>query len=121
MSANRTKPLHILAVEDNADALEMLCDLLRLLGHDVAGAADAARAFDLLSAKTFDVLLTDINLPGQSGIHLARQARIGAPDMKIIFASGHGESMSSYIGFPSIWLTKPYDFETLLQALEQKL
>ncbi len=118
MTTERTQPLRILAVEDSADALQMLCELLSLLGHDVIGAANAATALDLLSAKNFDVLLTDINLPGQSGVQLARQAKAAAPDMKVIFASGHGESMSGYIGFPSIWLAKPYEYQALVRALE---
>ena len=119
MNTNRNGPLRILAVEDNAEALQVLCDLLRLLGHDVAGAANAGSALDLLSSRVFDVLLTDINLPGQSGVHLARQAKVSAPDMKIIFASGHDDSMSSYIGIPSVWLGKPYEYQALLQALAQ--
>jgi CheY-like chemotaxis protein len=118
MNANRSTSLRILAVEDSVDALQLLCELLSLLGHDVTGAADATSALNLLSTKHFDVLLTDINLPGQSGMHLARQAKTFAPDMKIIFASGHDESMSPYVGFPSVWLTKPFEYQALLQALE---
>ena len=116
---NAAAPLRILVVEDSKDALQMLCELLSLFGHDASGAPDAPAALELLSAQAFDVLLTDVNLPGQSGIALARQAKAGAPQMKIIFASGHDGAMASYVGFPSVWLTKPYDCESLLQALNQ--
>jgi YesN/AraC family two-component response regulator len=98
----------------------MLCELLSLLGHTVTGAANAAVALDLLSSRKFDVLLTDINLPGQSGIHLAREAKAAAPEIAIIFASGHDKSMSTYIDFPSVWLTKPYEYEALLKALPNR-
>jgi CheY-like chemotaxis protein len=111
--------LRILAVEDNADALQMLCELLSLLGHEVSGASDAASALGLLTTQPFDILLTDVNLPGLSGIELARQAKAATPALKIVFASGHDETMSSHIGFPTTWLTKPYDFEALVKAVSQ--
>lgn len=111
--------LRILVVEDSADAQLMLCDLLTLLGHEPAGAGDAAIALEMLGSQNFDVLLTDINLLGMSGVHLARKAKAVCPNIKVIFATGHDDSMSSYIGFPTVWLTKPYEVETLVQALEQ--
>ena len=113
------EPLRILAVEDNADALEMLCDLLQLLGHQASGAPDAASAQALLWAGGFDVLLTDVNLPGRSGVQLAREARQAAPDMRIVFVSGHDAAMSAYLDFPAGWLTKPYDLNALTAALNR--
>jgi CheY-like chemotaxis protein len=119
MNDDSSAPLRILAVEDSADALQILCELLRLLGHEATGAQDAAGALGLLSTQGFDILLTDVNLPGQSGIQLARRAKADAPQMKIIFASGHGESMASHVGFPSVWLSKPYDYAALVAALSR--
>ncbi|HEY8025887.1 MAG TPA: response regulator [Burkholderiaceae bacterium] len=118
MNADLSRPLRILAVEDSADALHILCELLSLIGHDVTGAADAARALALLDEKNFDVLLTDINLPGMSGVHLARRTKAAFPGIKIIFASGHDDAMASYVGFPSTWLGKPYEYTSLVQALQ---
>ncbi|MBV8634283.1 MAG: response regulator [Burkholderiaceae bacterium] len=111
--------MRILAVEDNADALHVLCELLVLLGHEASGAPDAARALELLSNSRFDVLLTDVNLAGQSGIQLARQARADAPEMDIVFVSGYDENMARQVGFPASWLTKPYDVQGLIQALNR--
>lgn len=119
MSAPQTDSLHILAVEDNADALQMLCELLGLLGHEVSGVADAASAMELMAARHFDVLLTDVNLPGLSGIALARQAKAEAPSLRVVFVSGYDDAMASHIGFPAMWLTKPYDLETLMAAISQ--
>lgn len=119
MSIPQSDSLRILAVEDNADSLMMLCELLGLLGHEVSSAADAAGALQLLAAQPFDLLLTDVNLPGMSGIALARQAKAAAPALRVVFASGHDDAMSSHIGFPTTWLTKPYDFEALVQAVSQ--
>lgn len=119
MSTDPSTALRILAVEDNLDALDMLCELLRLLGHEVDGAVNAAAAFDLLAARQFDILLTDINLPGQSGIQLARQAKAAQPDLQVIFASGHDEAMASHVGFDSTWLTKPYEYGELIAALSR--
>jgi CheY-like chemotaxis protein len=119
MSTPQSDSLRILAVEDNADSLLMLCELLGLLGHEVSSAADAKSALALLAAQPFDLLLTDVNLPGMSGIALARHAKETVPEIKIVFASGHDDAMSSHVGFPTTWLTKPYDFEALVQAVSQ--
>ncbi|HEX7641251.1 MAG TPA: response regulator [Burkholderiaceae bacterium] len=119
MPAPQTDSLRILAVEDNADALQMLCELLGLLGHDASGASGAAGALELLAAGRFDLMLTDVNLKGQSGIALARQAKTIAPNMRIVFVSGHDDAMASHVGFPAGWLTKPYDVEALMQTLSR--
>ena len=118
MAREENRLLRILVVEDSADAQGMLCELLTLLGHTASGAGDAATALDMLGVQEFDVLLTDINLPGMSGIQLARKAKATCQQIKVIFASGHDNAMSSYIGFPSGWLTKPYDVGALVKALE---
>ncbi|HEX8955665.1 MAG TPA: response regulator [Burkholderiaceae bacterium] len=119
MPAPQTDSLRILVVEDNADALQMLCELLGLLGHDASGASDAAGALELLAATRFDVMLTDVNLKEQSGIALARRAKTVSPDMQIVFVSGYDDAMASHIGFPASWLTKPYDVEALMQTLSR--
>jgi CheY-like chemotaxis protein len=119
MSAPQTDSLRILAVEDNADDLQMLCELLGLLGHEVSGVADAAGAMERMASRHFDVLLTDVNLPGLSGIALARQAKAAAPSLRVVFVSGYDDAMASHIGFPATWLTKPYDVEALMAAISQ--
>ncbi|MFZ6766894.1 response regulator [Undibacterium sp. Di26W] len=110
--------LHILVVEDNQDLLEMLCEMLDMIGHFAIPAASAERALELLAQKRFDVLLTDINLPKMSGIALGKQVKLDAPDMHIVFSSGHGPHIHTYVNFPCYVLTKPYELSQIQQLLD---
>jgi len=110
--------LHILVVEDNQDLLEMLCEMLDLIGHRPIPATSGESALELLQQNRFDVLLTDINLPKMSGIALGKQAVEIAPDMHIVFSSGHGAHIQTYVNFPCHVLTKPFELSQIQQILD---
>jgi PAS domain S-box-containing protein len=109
--------LRILVVEDNTDSRQMLCELLSLLGHDVESAGSAEEAQVQIENTSFDVLLTDISLPGLSGVELARQAKAQHPSLAIIFASGYSNPPG--VDFPFYSLLKPYDLDRLREVLTQ--
>jgi CheY-like chemotaxis protein len=111
--------MRILVVEDNPDTQYLVCEMLRAFGHDVEPAPDAERAATLLSQQRFDVLFTDVCLPGISGIDLARTAFKSQPRLKIIFASGFGPDLTSRLDFPARALQKPYEIEELQSMLEK--
>ena len=114
-----TTPLHILVVEDNPDAQFLVCELLGMLGHRAlpCGSGEAARAH--LQAQCFDVLFTDVNLPGISGVELARGALLAQPALKVIFASGMRGPLAGHVSFAAVSLQKPYDVEQIESALRQ--
>ncbi len=105
----------ILVVEDNADALDMLCELLTMFGHKVEGVSSGEQAIVKLAEQVFDTLLTDIGLPGMSGLELAAQAIARQPDLKVIFASGYG--VMEGLDFEASTLPKPYDLAQLQKVL----
>jgi signal transduction histidine kinase/DNA-binding response OmpR family regulator len=109
--------LRILVVEDNEDAQKMVCELLMALGYRVQGVSDAEKALDALAENRFDVLFTDVSLPGMSGVDLARKAINEAPALKVIFSSGYGAVESGDLGFKSASLPKPYNLKRLQQVL----
>jgi CheY-like chemotaxis protein len=111
--------LSILIVEDNEDVRTILCELLMVLGHQPHGVEDADAAIHAFSAKKFDVLLTDIHLPGISGVELARQLIQGAADLKVIFSSGIGAIAKEEFEYPFVSLPKPYDLEGLQKVLAE--
>jgi CheY-like chemotaxis protein len=112
------RALHILVVEDNLDSQQLVCELLQMLGHDAAGADSAELALQALEQQRFDVLFTDISLPGMSGIELARQSSLTYPALKIIFASGYGAQISKNVASEAFLLPKPYDIDQLQQILD---
>ncbi|HEX8604099.1 MAG TPA: PAS domain-containing protein [Pseudoduganella sp.] len=113
--------LRVLVVEDNQDSLQMVCELVGMLGHTVTGVADGEQAWQLVHSQEFDVLFTDVSLPGMSGIDLARQVAArkdaGKP-MRIIFSTGYGKEALDHLEFEAACLRKPYDLADLQAALD---
>ncbi|OLB96127.1 MAG: hypothetical protein AUH30_13480 [Candidatus Rokubacteria bacterium 13_1_40CM_68_15] len=69
----------VLLVDDDADSLELLSTVLRQHGADVTAVADVTAALDGLSARKFDVLISDLSMPGRSGFDLIREVRQALP------------------------------------------
>jgi signal transduction histidine kinase/DNA-binding response OmpR family regulator len=113
-------PLQILVVEDDEDARLLLAELLDILGHRVESAESGEAALASLQNRCFDVLLTDMTLPGISGLDLVRQAlRSGHTFRKIVFSSGYGATMTKNLEFDATALPKPFTLSALQQVLEQ--
>ncbi|MET0984209.1 MAG: PAS domain-containing protein [Steroidobacteraceae bacterium] len=92
--APKLKPVgrkSILAVEDDAYVREYTVNALRELGHDVVAAANGTEALRILSQDTpFDVLFTDVVLPGGlNGRDLARMAQQRRNGLKVLFTTGY--------------------------------
>jgi CheY-like chemotaxis protein len=72
---SRSRPCHILVVEDNPDAADSLASLLELVGHTVAVANDGESALRQVTKQQPDALLLDLGLPGIDGLEVARRIR----------------------------------------------
>ena len=105
----------ILVVEDNLDAQITLCELLTMLGYHAIGVSSAEDAIEQLA--TFDILLTDVNLPGISGIDLAKKAHALYPSKPIIISSGM--DVSTQLEFEVQLLPKPFSMMILSEILEK--
>ena len=111
--------LRILVVEDNLDSQQMVCELVGMLGHTVSGVADGETAWRMMGEQAFDILFTDVSLPGMSGITLARQVVRDMPDTRIVFSTGYGKEALDQLEFKASFLRKPYDLLELKAALDQ--
>ncbi|MFZ6646941.1 PAS domain S-box protein [Undibacterium sp. TJN25] len=110
--------LKVLVVEDDLDSQQMVCELLGMLGHSATGLSDAEEAWELLTRGNFDILFTDVSLPGISGVELAKKVVRNKPEMRVIFSTGYGKESLDNIGFKASMLRKPYDLMQLKAALE---
>ncbi|WUR11918.1 PAS domain-containing protein [[Empedobacter] haloabium] len=113
----RDASLRVLVVEDNLDSQQMVCELVGMLGHTVSGVSDGEAAWELMQTQDFDILFTDVSLPGMSGIELARRV-VAAKPMRVIFSTGYGKEALDHLGFPAACLRKPYDLMELQAALD---
>ena len=107
--------MKILVVEDNFDAQTILCELLEMLDYQAQGVASAEEALDKL--PLFDILLTDLNLPGMSGVELAQKSNAMDPTKPIIISSGM--DISTQLQFEVQVLPKPFSVTVLSEILEK--
>ena len=88
----RSSRASVLLVDDDSAVRATTADVLGGLGYTVSQASSGREALDLLDAgSTIDVLLTDVVMPGMSGITLARRVRERWPQLPIVFISGYAE------------------------------
>lgn len=118
-AAPETGTLSILVVEDNLDSQYLVCEMLKAFGYEAEGVAHPDDALARLAANRYHVLFTDVSLPGMSGVDLAREARERYPHLKVIFASGYGDTLLRHLDFPYQSLQKPYELDQLQSALGQ--
>jgi CheY-like chemotaxis protein len=115
-------PLRILLVEDDPEVRLLLEELMEDLGCSTVAVSSAEEALDTCDQATFDVLFTDVVLPGMSGVALAREVTARMPGVRIVFASGYGHHLPDEDGDEFAWatvLTKPYNLSTVERLLEQ--
>ena len=107
----------VLLVEDNADVAEVSQAMLEEIGYTVRLAADARQALVLFEAEDFDLVVSDIVMPGgMNGIELAEELRHRNPGLPIVLVSGYAASASAAPEqFPV--LRKPFRMEQLAQAI----
>ena len=105
----------VLLVEDNDGVAALTSEMLQGLGFRARRAASAAAALRLLEEGTaVDLVLSDIVMPGMSGVELATELRRRRPDLPVILTTGYSDG-KAFEGFKL--LTKPYRIETLEAAL----
>ncbi|MEG3153491.1 PAS domain S-box protein [Sphingomonas sp. RB1R13] len=111
----------ILVVEDNEDVGIFATAALRDLGYDSVFAVDARAALVLLQtdAARFNVVFSDVVMPGMSGIQLADEVRRLYPDLPIVLTSGYSHVLAQNGRHGFELLHKPYSIEQLSRVLRK--
>jgi CheY-like chemotaxis protein len=111
----------VLVVDDEPGLCELVCKWLGAFGYVAVSADSADTALRRLEAEQFDILFTDVVMPGSmNGIDLARVAEKMQPNIRICVTSGNYPPESvTVLTAPSSMLTKPYRKNDLLKALTQ--
>lgn len=111
----------LLLVEDDANVAAVAVDLLEGFGFEVHLAETGEAALVALTANRFDLMLTDVVMPGgMSGVDLARRAAREWPEMRIVLTSGYvGDDVESVLAnAPWPFLRKPYSADQLRHLVE---
>jgi CheY-like chemotaxis protein len=115
--------MNILLVEDSDEVSCITVEYLHELGHEVVAVAAAETAIEQLKHTSFDAVMTDIRLPGMSGIELARSLVKDYPHLPVVIASGYGALNVEFLLGEKLttvlMLPKPYDLPALEQTLTE--
>lgn len=112
--------MRILYVEDNALLRETVVLMLEGGGRELAVADTAEKALAWLERTRFELLITDVSLPGRSGLELARAARRLLPELWIVLMSGHPHvDRCREFGERSAVLIKPFEPDALDELLSR--
>ncbi len=113
----------ILIAEDDGSMLNFLSLALKRAGHNVISATNGLSALNALTEnQDYDLLLTDIVMPGIDGIELAQKAKEIAPDIKIMFITGFAamamESAKNAENPNTQLLSKPFHLNDLVEKVD---
>ncbi len=115
---------YVLVIDDENSVRKIVCDNLKLCGFDVSSAAHGQQGLEMVDARQPHVVITDIIMPGISGLEVISELRKRYPAVKIIAMSGGGrlketEDLLEKAGElgADVILSKPLDLDALEQAV----
>ena len=114
----------ILIVEDDPGLRFTMTDALEVAGFAVTGASSGTEAIRRLHDERFDVVVTDLRLPGKDGMEVLREAMGKTPPPSVVVMTGYGSVESAVAAIKSgaeDYLTKPFPMEALLLLLDKIL
>ncbi len=119
-----SKTATILIIDDEAEVLASLDELLRIEGYQTWTASTAAAGLEKLGKEPFDLVLLDISLPDSNGIDVLRTIKRDSPEMPVIMITAYDSSQiafqASREGAES-YITKPWDNDKLLLEIRNLL
>ena len=111
----------VLLVEDAPMIRRLAREIMLRAGYTVIEAGDAEQALSLSEKQgQIDVLLTDLIMPGPSGVELAEQLRTARPEVRVLYMSGYTDNAivrNGMLGASEAFLQKPFTPEELLRKL----
>jgi two-component system C4-dicarboxylate transport response regulator DctD len=117
--ADSAAPL-VALVDDDDDLRQATAQLLTLAGYDVRDFADAATALAAIDTDFAGVVVTDVRMPGMSGIELFRALAARDAELPVVLMTGHGDidmAVSTIKAGAWDFLTKPFDPDAMLVAV----
>lgn len=107
----------ILVLEDDRDLNRGVCSFLNQNGYEATGCTNAEDAYDAMYGKTFDMILSDIMMPGTDGFEFAQTVRSLSEDIPILFMTARDDFASKQRGYRvgiDDYMVKPIDPQELL-------
>jgi PAS domain S-box-containing protein len=115
---------HILVVDDEPSVLAACVRTLTRAGYMVEGVGGSAAALDRLTQEVFDLLLTDLRMPGQDGLDLLAEAKELDPHLSVVMITGYGtmdDALRAIRLGAQGFLLKPFEPDELVEAVQDSL
>ena len=116
------KGLAILLVDDEPLMRLSMVDALEAVGYDVHAAASGTEGIEVLRQKPFDLVITDLRLPGADGLTVLKATKDKSPETEVVMITAHG-SVESAVGAMKLgafdYITKPFQMDELLLIVER--
>jgi CheY-like chemotaxis protein len=126
LAGGQTKPARILLVEDEEPIRNLVSKILVQRGHSIDTTGNPGEALAKLETDNYDVIITDVRMPGMSGMEFYSRVAENSPELagKFIFLTGDVSDFSTQDflernGLP--YISKPFTMEVLLQKVESLL
>lgn len=116
-----TPPLKALVIDDEVFVRETLADMLSALGHEVTLASGGYEAIEKLDSAHFDLVFTDLSMPGMDGWEVAREIRRRTgTEINIVLVTGYGKATALPPGEQDLVngvIGKPFDFDQVAETI----
>lgn len=113
---------HVLVIDDERPTLAMFELLLSAMGHTPVSADSGERGLELFAHTAFDIVLTDIKMPGIDGMEVLSRIKTHSPATEVIVITGHGDvdlALTALNLKAADFIDKPISQEALAQALKR--
>jgi DNA-binding NtrC family response regulator len=123
-SPGPTSEGRILIVEDEQAIGELLSSALRLKGFDCRNCLDGEEALSLLEKESFDAVISDLRMPGITGLELLKMVRLKYPFVAFLMATGVDEvrvGVQAMKDGADDYLVKPFSMENVLSSVDRAL
>ncbi|MEX2618267.1 MAG: response regulator [Alphaproteobacteria bacterium] len=125
MTADPDKPAARILIAEDDDAMRMfLMSALSRAGHDVSALPSGESAVTCAELGSYDLLLTDIDMPGMNGVELARLMMADSPKLQVMFVTGYADTAlqaTDVISRGARVLSKPFALSELVSRVRKMI
>ncbi|WP_147867888.1 response regulator [Stieleria maiorica] len=120
---NRHGAVKLLYIDDDVLGLKSLTVLMQTLGYQIECAESAAAGLEMIRQEKYDLVLTDMNMPGMNGLRLTQEVKTIAPNTPVIVITGSIDAQHSdqAVDGPDCVLVKPLDLQEFSGQLNRLL
>jgi two-component system response regulator FlrC len=114
----------VLVVDDDPEMRRALCEVVERTGHPVHGAVDGPSALARLSGESYALMISDMRMPGMTGLELLRRVRESQPDLPFVLVTAYGkvdEAVQAMKAGAFDFLQKPFRAEAIADVLRRAI